>query len=337
MIHGLLRQGETLNLVASPKLGKSWSTLQLSLAVSHGLKWLGFDCSQGRVLLIDNELHQETLAARLNKVAGEMGVTLHNVDVLSVRGANMNLYHLALELHQLLESNCEYVMLIMDALYRFLPEGTSENDNAQMMQIYNLLDKIAAQLNVAIVIVHHTSKGAQSGKDVTDVGAGAGSISRAADTHLTIRPHAQGDGDVAVLDARTRSFKSPDPVTIKFDFPLWSVKLGVPPELREVKTRGESKQQKKDEEGRAEILRTIEERLPSEDKSPPFAETAIRNAAGMGATRTRRLINQLVDDGVVEQVKIGDKRYGYSLVESNEADSDVEAEPLSKGIENVLL
>ena len=313
IVDGLIREGETMNFVAAPKTGKSWSTQQLALAVANGLDWLGFNCSQGRVLLIDNELHPETLASRLGRVAGEMGVTLDQVDVLPVRGKNMSLKRLAHELHQLLESNCEYVMLIMDALYRFLPEGTSENDNAQMMQIYNLLDKIAAQLNVAIVIVHHTSKGAQSGKDVTDVGAGAGSISRAADTHLTIRPHAQGDGDVAVLDARTRSFKSPDPVTIKFDFPLWSVKLGVPPELREVKTRGESKQQKKDEEGRAEILRTIEERLPSEDKSPPFAETAIRNAAGMGATRTRRLINQLVDDGSIIKVKTEANRSGYQL------------------------
>ena len=45
----------------------------------------------------------------------------------------------------------------------------------------------AARLGAAIVLVHHTTKGAQAGKSVTDIGAGGGAQSRAADTHLVAR------------------------------------------------------------------------------------------------------------------------------------------------------
>jgi len=65
--------------------------------------------------------------------------------------------------------------------------------------------------------------------NILDVGSGAGAISRAADTHLAIRPHSE-DGYV-VIDAVTRSGPSPDAVSAKFDFPLWTLS-DLEPELR---------------------------------------------------------------------------------------------------------
>ena len=61
------------------------------------------------------------------------------------------------------------------AFYRFLPAGTDENANADMASLYNHIDRYAADLGCAFVLIHHSSKGNQSGKSVTDVGAGAGS------------------------------------------------------------------------------------------------------------------------------------------------------------------
>ncbi len=51
---------------------------------------------------------------------------------------------------------------------------TDENDDAAMCRLYNLIDAYAEQLGAAFILVHHTSKGNQSGKGVTDVGSGAG-------------------------------------------------------------------------------------------------------------------------------------------------------------------
>lgn len=112
-----------------------------------------------------------------------------------------------------------YSLILVDAHYRMLG-GRSENDNAEITQVYNMIDRYAAQTGAAWVLIHHTSKGDQSEKSVTDVGAGAGSQSRAVDTHVVLRTHKEG---YCVLHAVTRSSKSPDPVVLRYDYPLWSV------------------------------------------------------------------------------------------------------------------
>ena len=75
VVDGLLRVGETMNLVAAPKKGKSWLIYIFALCIVAGRKWLGtFDCLPSRVLLLDAELHVETIAYRLRTVAAAMGI-----------------------------------------------------------------------------------------------------------------------------------------------------------------------------------------------------------------------------------------------------------------------
>ena len=72
VVHGLLRQGETMNFIAAPKVGKSWLALRLAISVASGLNWLGFKVEQGRVLHIDNELHRNLITSRYQKVCEAM-------------------------------------------------------------------------------------------------------------------------------------------------------------------------------------------------------------------------------------------------------------------------
>ena len=66
VIEGLIRRGETLNIVAAPKMGKSWLSLSMGLDVCTGGKVFDrFWATRGKVLIIDNELHPETSAHRL--------------------------------------------------------------------------------------------------------------------------------------------------------------------------------------------------------------------------------------------------------------------------------
>ncbi len=174
IIGGLLRRGETMNLIADPKRGKSWLTYGLALSAGTGGKWLGaFDCTTCRVLLIDNELHPATLAYRLPLVADHMGIRLDQIsdrlEVLTLRGRLMDLHGIAKVLESIERGT--YQLVILDALYRALPNGISENDNATMAQLFNLIDQLAARLDCGWINVHHASKGNQSLKSVTDVGA----------------------------------------------------------------------------------------------------------------------------------------------------------------------
>src|SRR5262245_17574338 len=75
VIHCLARRGETVNIVAPPKRGKSWLVNHLGLSVVAGQRFLDtFDCERGRVLIIDNELHAPIIAHRIQTVADAMAL-----------------------------------------------------------------------------------------------------------------------------------------------------------------------------------------------------------------------------------------------------------------------
>jgi hypothetical protein len=108
---------------------------------------------------------------------------------------------------------------VIDAWYRAMPADTDENDNGGMASLYNLIDRYAESMGSSFVLIHHTSKGVQAGKGVTDVGAGAGAQSRATDTHLVLRQHKEQG--VVVLDAAVRSWAPIAPTCLVWDWPLW--------------------------------------------------------------------------------------------------------------------
>ena len=209
LVHGMLRQGEVCNVIAGPKMGKSWLVMNLAIAIATGREWLGFPCERGRVLILDNELHPETLAARLRQVIKALGLTpadiLGRIGAVCLRGKLAGLDTIAKELTKLQPG--VYAVAIVDALYRAMPAKTEENSNSDMRDIYNLLDQTAARMQTAFICVHHSSKGSQAGKSITDVGAGAGSTSRAADAHVILRQHP--DTGKVVMEATCRSWPTP--------------------------------------------------------------------------------------------------------------------------------
>jgi hypothetical protein len=222
VVHGLLRRGETMNIISAPKRGKSWLVTDLALAVATGQPWLGYETVAGNVLIVDNELHGETIANRIPKVGKARGIGLEDIAdkvfVENLRGRledifRMQDYFLALE-------SGRFTLVILDAFYRFMPKASDENDNGTMANIYNAIDAYANHLGCCFVLIHHSTKGNQSGKAITDVGAGAGAQSRATDTHLILRPHEMDD--VVVLEAAVRSWPSIQPRCLRWTFPIWT-------------------------------------------------------------------------------------------------------------------
>lgn len=230
LIDGLLRRGEVMNVIAAPKVGKSWLTYHLALAVTCGKEFMGYKAKERlKVLIVDNELHAEELTWRVGQVADALKVDPEDrLQFSLLRGSSVDIDGLDSKLDE--AGGSGYDIIVIDAFYRILPKGMSENDNASMTQIYNRLDSLAKKNSASIINIHHSSKGNQGDKGVTDVGAGAGAISRAADVHMVIRQHVE-DKHV-VIEAVTRSGKSPDPVTAEFKFPLWHHKPEMDPTVK---------------------------------------------------------------------------------------------------------
>ena len=284
IVHDLLRSGETMNIIAAPKTGKSWMVLDLALSVATGRVWLNrFKVERSRILLIDNELHEETLAERIQRVAGAMGIAPAELEgwleVKSLRGCLQSFQSLGSGLFKDMPAG-KYGMVVFDAFYRFnIGDGADENDNASMAATYNLLDAMARRLDACLVCIHHTSKGNQSEKSVTDVGAGAGSMSRAADTHLVLREHEQAGH--LVIDAACRSWPPLEPTVVRFEYPRFYPEPNA--------DAGALKKAKKKGDGWNE-RRFVEEFFPTPATEWSHKELVAAGAeAGLSANRVRTL------------------------------------------------
>lgn len=313
IIDGLIRRGETLNVIGAPKVGKSWFAYQVAYAVATGGRFLDrFDCRRSTVLLIDNELHAETLAYRLDETGDALSVPIRDRDGILVhclRGECRSFQTIA----DIIDNHTDHDigLVIVDAFYRMLPPGVSENDNAGMTSVYNLIDQYAARIGAAWLNVHHSSKGNQGDKAITDVGAGAGSQSRATDTHAVIRPH-QDDG-VFVLDAALRSFAPIKPIGMRWTFPTWNVDVGVDTSRLET---SQSRQSAAADDRKNDIKTKVVATLAGgRELSTDQLQEEIATLTDHYA---KRLLPELVDEGHLlrEERKIGrGKPYFYRLSE----------------------
>ena len=246
------------------------------------------------MLVVDNELHDESLAIRYDRIANDMMIPESERDALEIirlRGENVTINNAEMMLRV---PEGKYGLVVFDALYRMLPEQTNENDNGQMMRVYNHIDHLAKSWGAAIVVIHHASKGDQSEKAITDVGAGAGAISRAADSHLTIRPHEQQG--LHVLEAVTRSFLSPDPVSIRFTYPVWQAET-IEPQIKTRKSgNGDTKQKQRNID-----KELIYDAIPIDGE---ISQSKVRGSTGFRQDRVINLVAELAKD---KRVKIDER------------------------------
>lgn len=305
IMHGLLREGETMNVIAPSKTGKSWMTVDLGLHVATGRSWLGlFRTEPGPVLILDNELHPESSAHRIPKVAEARNIPLNEIAdrlyVDNLRGRLRDLISLGPYFAKIRPR--QFKLIILDAFYRFLPADTDENSNGGVAQLYNLIDAYAKRLQCAFVCIHHTSKGNQSGKTVTDVGSGAGAQSRAADAHLVLRQHEQ-DGAV-VLDAAVRSWPPIRPVCLRWNFPVFDLADDLDPaDLKPDRPRRKPKEKPAaDSKTPAEPAWDAARFATAFITEEPRMKDAILDAAsrdGLSKAEAKRLLNVAIDGGLV--------------------------------------
>jgi hypothetical protein len=287
VIHGLLRQGETANLISTSKAGKSWLMYHLALSIITNGRFLDhFDCLPGDVLLIDNELHQETIVFRVKTVADAMAVPLKQfqdqLSVLPLRGKLLDLYGVLAQLEKVKSGSL--AAIIADSWYRLYPKGTNENDSGAITMLYNAVDREVERLQAVWINVHHSSKGSQSDKRVVDVGAGAGAQSRAVDAHLILREHEKPD--CVVFDAAVRSFEPIAPFVLRWQFPLWIRDDKEDPQ----KLKG--RQNERDAQGIAQLKKALRDGGPATNKQ-------LKERTHMGFDRLTRLLDTLQDEGFI--------------------------------------
>lgn len=230
LIEGLLRRREVMNLVSGPKAMKSFARENLAVGSLYNLTWLGFQLNfprDSKILVIDNELDYQTMAFRVRAVCEALKVpadTKGRVNYWSLKGMRMEsntTYDIEVVCNHLKSKidRGEFSLIIFDALYKLFPRGWKENDNVDITNMYKAFEEVAERLDTGVLVIHHATKGGQGDKDVTDIGAGGGALSRSPATHAAIIPH-QLENHM-VFKAVTRTFPPPGERSLKWIYPLW--------------------------------------------------------------------------------------------------------------------
>ncbi|MGP0092686.1 MAG: AAA family ATPase [Xanthobacteraceae bacterium] len=194
-------EGVTL-ICSKPKLGKSWLVLDLCLGCTTDRFILGeLKPVQGDVLYLALEDSRRRLQRRLTKLlpsfAGEWpkGLTL----VTSWRRVNegglddIRAWHKAAG---------KPVLVVVDVLVKVRPVTKGSRSAYELdYEALGGLQKLAAELGVAVIVVHHTRK--MAAEDLLDTVSGSFGLVGAADTVIVLERR----GAAAVLDVRGRDIE----------------------------------------------------------------------------------------------------------------------------------
>ena len=186
LIDNVLRQGHKMLIAGPSKAGKSFALIELTIAIAEGKKWLGFNCTKGKVMYVNLELDKASCLHRFADVYKKLNWqpnAIKNIDIWHLRGKASPMDKLAPKLiRRALKKN--YIAVIIDPIYKVLTGD--ENSAEQMSKFCNQFDKICAELGCAVIYCHHHSKGNQGTKKSMDRASGSGVFARDPDAMLDL-------------------------------------------------------------------------------------------------------------------------------------------------------
>lgn len=186
LIDGVLRMGHKMLIAGPSKAGKSFGLIELSIAIAEGRKWLGWQCTKGRVLYVNLELDRASCLHRVKDVYTALGwrpENLGNIDIWNLRGKSVPMDKLAPKLIRRAAKK-NYTAIIIDPIYKVITGD--ENSADQMANFCNQFDKVCTELGCAVVYCHHHSKGGQGNKKSMDRASGSGVFARDPDALLDL-------------------------------------------------------------------------------------------------------------------------------------------------------
>jgi hypothetical protein len=222
VIDHILPTGLTI-IAGSPKVGKSWVTLDWCCAVGSGGRALGYlQALQGNALLVAREDSYRRLQSRLalimggdlDQVPADLEIVPADVDWV---GGEEGIGHLT----EWADEVANPRLVVLDTLGKVEPElgetdrrGNAYTGNYSMMARYK---NWADQRNIAVVAVHHDRKGGAGSKEKMGMNedpftkiSGTRGLTGAADTLMfleTVRGSGAGDLHITGRDVPTMSLE----------------------------------------------------------------------------------------------------------------------------------
>lgn len=231
LIKGVLRRGHKCILAGPSKAGKSFSLMELAIAISEGGKWMDhFECAKGSVLYINLEIDPASTINRFANIYKAKGIKpkhAKDIDIWNLRGFAVPLNQLTPKIIRRIRDK-HIDAIILDPIYKVITGD--ENSASDMGKFCNEFDKICTTTGASMIYCHHHSKGAQGGKKAIDRASGSGVFARDPDAQIDlielelsddIRNNVM-DGYASAwrMEFSLREFPNPRPLNIWFEYPV---------------------------------------------------------------------------------------------------------------------
>jgi hypothetical protein len=277
-----------------PKKGKSYFSLNLAISVGSGKRAFNyFAVPKLEVLYISYEDNYQRIQrrARIMLQSEEPPLVYFNEELKFPK-----LDDIGMKVIEDYLSEGKIKLVIIDTLARAQKYPFSnKNPYFDEYQFTSKLQVLGLKYHACILIVHHTSKPNPKNIDVFDSYNGTTGISAAADT-LLILDDKQGK---TVLHVTGRDIPS-NTYDIEFNEELasWHIKG----KTSQIETTAERKQ----------ILEVF-----GEDYSKVLSSSEVAESIGKKLPNTSKMLNSLVDEGILENPKFGKYKLKVSVSKSN--------------------
>lgn len=185
VVDTLLSQGLHI-LAGSPKVGKSWLALWLSVMVAKGESVWGMPVKQGTTLYLCLEDSTLRIQNRLFEITEDAPSNVHFCTESCILGRGLEE-----QLEAFLTEHPDTVLVIIDTLQMI--RGTSyDNTYANDYRDLSSLKRIADAHGIAILLIHHLRK--ETADDVFNRISGTTAISGSVDSSFTLVEDKRGSG-----------------------------------------------------------------------------------------------------------------------------------------------
>lgn len=219
IVAGYLNRGEVSLLAASSKAGKSWMALQLAKCIGAGVPFLECPTTPGTCIFLNTEISGAAWEERSRLQNEALGIESPRILHASTRGQGITIENVVPLLKEAIAAagNVPIDLIVVDPYY-VLTAGLGENEAGDVAASMLGFQRMAEELNAAVLITHHFTKGDATGKAQLDRASGSGVFARSVDNFFTLTEDAQGR---MVLEATRRNGASPPPLEVAFEFPVW--------------------------------------------------------------------------------------------------------------------
>jgi RecA-family ATPase len=163
LIEGIIQRGANGMLIARPKGGKSFTILDLALALASGQKWLDFYIPKRvRTALVSREDHHGLTQWREMKIRAHRKLMPEDLDgwlYINAKGLKPKIMldypdDVAALISDLKRYQTEFLILdVMRVLH-----SAEENDNTEMQKVIDVLNHIQTETGASICLIHHDNK-----------------------------------------------------------------------------------------------------------------------------------------------------------------------------------